>query len=363
METLVGDILAGKYAVERVLACGGSGVVVQARHLTLREPCAIKLLRPEALMAPHARARFLREARATARLKSEHVVKVFDVGELEDDTPYLVMEYVEGTDLEVMIEERGPLPVAEAALYITQICAALAEAHHLGIVHRDIKPANILVTRGPDGEPRVKLVDFGISKLLLGGDSMVTLKGTVMGTPAFMSPEQINAGEIDTRTDIWAIGALLYHLVTGALPFPTGDGVMESLAFVLTSPAIPPSRRVPDLPPALERLILWCLEKRPDDRPGTVTEIAAVLSSFTDRAAAALPDRVRRILEGPAPPLLPPPEAPLRVAMAPTIEAPAPPVAIEPYAARAIPERIVTLIALIAAAIVLILAIAAVENV
>jgi serine/threonine-protein kinase len=294
----VGDVVAGKFAVERILACGGSGVVVLARHLTLLEPCAIKLMRPEALEAPMARERFLREARAAARLKSEHVVKVFDVGQLEDETPYMVMEYVEGTDLEEMVLQRGALPVPEAALYMMQICAALAEAHRLGIVHRDLKPANVLVTHGADGAPRVKLVDFGISKLLHdpnGTDPMTTLQGTVMGTPAFMAPEQINATTIDTRTDIWAIGALLYHLVTGALPFPTAEAIIESLAIVLTTPAIPPSRHVRGIPPALEQLILRCLEKRPDDRPASVTEIAEALAPFARSEMVPLPDQVRRI--------------------------------------------------------------------
>ncbi|MFT3770609.1 MAG: serine/threonine-protein kinase [Minicystis sp.] len=284
----VGDVVAGKFAVERILACGGSGMVVQARHLTLLEPCAIKLMLPEALLAPLARERFLREARAAAKIKSEHVVKVFDVGQLADETPYMVMEYLEGIDLEEMLDRRGRLPIMEAATYLLQICAALAEAHKLGIVHRDLKPANVLVTQTDHGA-RVKLVDFGISKLLRdteGVDPMTTLQGTVMGTPAFMSPEQINAGTVDTRTDIWALGVLFYHLVTGALPFAEADAIMASLMLVLTAPATPPSRHLPDIPPALEQLILQCLEKRPEDRPASVADVAAVLVPFAMGTAA-----------------------------------------------------------------------------
>ncbi|APR78772.1 serine/threonine protein kinase [Minicystis rosea] len=388
----VGDVVAGKFAVERILACGGSGMVVLARHLTLLEPCAIKLLLPEALQAPMARERFLREARAAARIKSEHVVKVFDVGQLADETPYMVMEYLEGIDLEEMLDRRGRLPVTEAATYLLQVCAALAEAHKLGIVHRDLKPANVLVTQVEGSAPRVKLVDFGISKLLVdadGSDPMTTLQGTVMGTPAFMSPEQISAGTVDTRTDIWALGALFYHLVTGKLPFAEADAIMASLTLVLTAPATPPSRYIRDLPPAIEQLILQCLEKRPEDRPASVTEFAAVLAPFVrgeTPSSVAPPPLFASDAPPPAPVVAPAQTAPVAAASPPlpsevpaldkpaletpqtpkptTLETPAPPALLEPVRPRPVaaprPPRdgVVVVVTLAVAAVVLLFALA-----
>jgi serine/threonine-protein kinase len=161
-----GDIIAGKYAVERVLAVGGAGVVVVAQHLQLMESCAIKLLSLEMLGTLQSRERFFQEARALAQIKSDHVVRVFDVGELDDGTPYLVMEHLEGDDLDDVLVRHRTLPIPEAAGYALQICLALAAAHRRGIVHRDLKPANVFVTEAPDGSPRLKLIDFGISKLL-----------------------------------------------------------------------------------------------------------------------------------------------------------------------------------------------------
>ena len=160
----VGQVVGGKYSVERILARGGAGVVVRAKHLQLLEPCAIKFMLPEALLTPMARERFLREARACARLRSDHIVKVFDVGELDAETPYMVLEYLEGIDLEERLARGKPIPVAEAIDYVLQICAGLAEAHSIGIVHRDLKPANVFLTRLPDGTTRLKVLDFGISK-------------------------------------------------------------------------------------------------------------------------------------------------------------------------------------------------------
>ena len=163
---------------------------------------------PDATGAPHAIERFLREARACARLKGDHVVRVFDVGELDGGTPYMVLEYLEGLDLQEHVGRR-PLSVAEAARHGLQICAALAEAHALGIVHRDLKPANVFLTRLPDGSTRVKLLDFGISKLVgdwAGADPSRTCEGALMGTPLFMAPEQVRGAEVDARTDVWAVG-------------------------------------------------------------------------------------------------------------------------------------------------------------
>jgi serine/threonine-protein kinase len=295
----VGDILGGKFAVERIVACGGTGVVVRARHLALREVCAIKLMRADVGDDPTTRARFLREARAIARLKSDHVVRVFDVGELEDATPYMVMEYLEGVDLEVTIRQQGALPLVEAARYVVQICAALAEAHRSGIVHRDLKPGNVVVTRGEGGAPRLKLIDFGISKVLGADDPILktTQEGTILGTPLYMAPEQIMGASVDARTDVWAVGMILYELVTGRTPFAERSAVVTTLAHILSAPPTPPSAHVPDLPREVEAIILRCLEKRPAARPASVGEIVRVLERFTEVRAPAEPHR-----EAPSPP-------------------------------------------------------------
>ncbi len=294
----VGQIVGGKYEVERVIAQGGIGLVVKARHVQLHEACAIKFLLPEALEAPMARERFLREARACARLRSDHVVKVFDVGELDEQTPYIVLEYLEGVDLEGHMQG-GPLPPGEAALYCLQVCAALAEAHALGIVHRDIKPGNVFLARREDGTTCVKLLDFGISKLLgesAGSDQAQTMEGTVMGTPSAMAPEQARGDAVDTRTDIWAVGVLLYHLLTGAFPFDD-PAPFRTLDKILRDDPGPPSGHVPTVPRGLDAIVLRCLEKDPARRPANVDEVATALAPFVDEAERPLSLHVRRVFE------------------------------------------------------------------
>ena len=202
----VGDVLLGKYRVERVLGQGGMGVVVAARHLELGELFAIKFLLPAALVHPQAVERFVREARASARLKGEHVAKVQDVGRTPDGLPYMILEYLAGKDLKDTVQERGPLPVQEAATYVLQACEAVAEAHGLNIVHRDIKPANLFLTRRPNGSPCVKVLDFGISKQLdpeRPEQHGLTKTGMLLGSPYYMSPEQMmRTKEADPRSDI-----------------------------------------------------------------------------------------------------------------------------------------------------------------
>jgi serine/threonine-protein kinase len=299
----VGQVVAGKYSVERILARGGAGVVVRAKHLHLLEPCAIKFMLPKALATPMARERFLREARACARLKGDHVVRVFDVGELDAETPYMVLEYLEGIDLEERVARSKPIPVAEAIDYVLQICAGLAEAHALGIVHRDLKPGNVFLTRLADGTTRVKLLDFGISKDLYdapGDGQAQTADGILVGSPLFMAPEQVRADDIDTRTDLWAVGVILYYLVTGAFPFE-GAKASDTMAHILHRVPKPPCERVPAVPKALEKVILQCLEKEPARRPASANELAALLAVLADESSTiTLP--VRRLLESTADP-------------------------------------------------------------
>jgi serine/threonine-protein kinase len=209
----VGDVLSGKYRVERVLGTGGMGVVVAAHHLQLDERVAIKFLLPEGLKNAEALARFEREARAAVKIKNEHVARTIDVGKLENGAPYIVMEFLEGSDLASLLRARGALAIDETVEYVLQASEAIAEAHALGIIHRDLKLENLFVVRRADGLMSVKVLDFGISKVTgmagSGRDVGMTRTSTIMGSPLYMSPEQLHSTrDVDTRTDIWANGHL-----------------------------------------------------------------------------------------------------------------------------------------------------------
>jgi len=198
--------LLGKYRVDRILGAGGIGIIVAAHHLQLDERVAIKFLLPDALKSADVVARFAQEARAAVKIKSEHVVRVIDVGTLPSGSPYMVMEYLEGIDLGGYLQLHGALPTAVAAEFVLQACEAIAEAHALGIVHRDLKPPNLFVTRAADGSPLIKVLDFGIAKAGVG-DLQITRTQAVMGSPGYMSPEQMRSSKsADARRDIWAIG-------------------------------------------------------------------------------------------------------------------------------------------------------------
>lgn len=284
-----GDVLLGRYRVEHVLGQGGMGMVVAARHLNLGELFAIKFLLPSAVAQPQAAERFLREARAAARLKSEHVARVVDVGSLETGAPYMVMEHLAGSDLSDLIRKRGPLPVEEAVTYVLQACDAFSEAHSQGIVHRDIKPANLFLTRRPNGSPCIKVLDFGISKQL--GRESVDLTGTHMsfGSPLYMSPEQMmRAKSADQRTDIWSMGIVLYELLTGTTPF-LGESVTEVVGRVLQEEPARPSQIRRDLPPWVDFAILGCLQKPREKRFQTIHEFVSALTHRSVAATAPLP--------------------------------------------------------------------------
>lgn len=298
----VGDVIADKYQVDRILGRGGMGLVVAATHRELRKVHAIKLMLPEANAVPKAIERFFREARAASELTSEHVAHVFDVGRLEDGTPFIVMEHLEGRDLANELAERVALPVEEAVLYAIQVCEALADAHAHGIVHRDLKPGNLFLTSANDGSPCIKVLDFGISKLVdpdkAAIDGKKTTSGAVLGSPLYMSPEQIRADrDLDARCDIWGLGVILYQLTTGCLPFDCGS-VVQSLAMILERSPPPPSERAPGLPKALDAVILRCLEKRHANRYADVGELARDLLPFAPPSTAPLVERVGRVIAG-----------------------------------------------------------------
>jgi serine/threonine-protein kinase len=297
-----GQILLGKYRIERVLGMGGMGVVVAATHVTLEERVAIKFLLPQALGNAEAVARFLREARAAVRIKSEHVARVTDVGQLETGAPYMIMEYLDGADLGTISQRRGAFAIEDAIEYILQACEAIAEAHALGIVHRDLKPANLFLVTRADGTPSVKVLDFGISKVsgmaASGSDLSMTKTTTVMGSPLYMSPEQMaSSRDVDARTDIWALGAILYELLTGTVPFQA-DTITQLCVMILQQ--APPSLRAlrPDAPEGLERVIVRCLDKDRNGRFGTIAEFAHALAPFAPRRARLSIERVSRVIAG-----------------------------------------------------------------
>ena len=285
-----GDVVAGKYRIERVIGTGGMGVVVSARHIRLDEQVAIKLLLPGMAERPGVIERFVREARAASKIKSDHVVRVTDVDVLPSGAPYLVMEYLEGDDLGAYLRARGSLPVEEAAGYLLETCEAIAEAHAIGVVHRDLKPANLFLARRRDGSSRVKVLDFGISKITAGGlaDGVVTQAQVMMGSPFYMSPEQIRSTHaVDGRTDIWSLGVILYEMLTGRTPF-TGEALDEVCAAVLHAEPARPRALRPDLPPELEAVVLRCLEKDAARRFSSVADLAAALAPFAPATYAAL---------------------------------------------------------------------------
>jgi serine/threonine-protein kinase len=298
----IGEVLAGKYRVERVLGAGGMGVVVAAWHLQLEERVAIKFLQPEALKDPSVVARFLREGRAAVKIRSEHVARVYDVGNLDNGAPYLVMEHLDGSDLAQLVKSHGPFPLHIAVEYLLQACEAIAEAHAIGIVHRDFKPANLFITTRRDGSPAVKVIDFGISKLMAGAGEGLDITKTleVRGSPLFMSPEQMTSPRaVDTRTDIWSIGVSLYNLLTGGYPF-YATALTELCGIVLQQAPVPLRTRRPDLPAGIEAVILRCLRKNPAERYTDVAELAAALGEFAPPLARLSVDRIHRVLRAPA---------------------------------------------------------------
>jgi eukaryotic-like serine/threonine-protein kinase len=296
----VGDVLAGKYRVEKVLGQGGMGVVVQAMHLQLDERVAVKFLLEDYAQHPEAATRFLREARAAVKIKSEHVARVIDVGTLETGAPYMVMEFLSGQDLSETITDGTRLPIADIVDLVLQACEAIAEAHAAGIVHRDLKPANLFLSRRADGSHLVKVLDFGISKVTRPGDSgadmSLTKTSTMMGSPLYMSPEQMRSSrDVDARSDLWSIGAIFYELIGGRTPFQ-GQSLPELCAQILTEEPPPLASLRPDLPPALGAAVHRCLAKHPDHRFPSVAELAAALVPFGSPQARVSADRIGRVL-------------------------------------------------------------------
>jgi serine/threonine-protein kinase len=278
----------GSYRLGELLGQGGMGEVYLAHHRMLARPAAIKLIRPEALagqdgaQAQLAAARFRREADAAARLKSPHTVQLYDFGVTEEGRLYLVMELLEGINLDQLVRREGPLPAARAMHILRQVCESLDEAHDAGLVHRDIKPGNIHLGRVGREQDFVKVLDFGLVKSIAGRgaeDSLATIAGTMaLGTPAFMAPEMVEGEGVDGRADLYSLGCVAYYLLTGHLVFEA-ETVLQTIIMHLQREPVPPSRRTENpVPPGLERLVLACLAKRPADRPQSAAELGAGLA-------------------------------------------------------------------------------------
>ncbi len=281
----VGAVLAEKYRVESVIGTGGMGVVLAATHLVLGNRVAIKVLRRH---GPSETARFLREARIAAQVRNRHIARVFDFGQLPSGAPFLVMEFLAGRDLAQLLEA-GPLPVSLAVDYVLQACEAIAQVHALGIVHRDLKPANLFLAED-QGQSLVKVLDFGIFKSIGGAldiaSTALTGQHALIGSPVYMSPEQLRGDAVDARSDVWALGVILYELITGELPFSART--LSSLAIAVASEQpVPPSRLASELPRALEQVILTCLRKRPEERYPDAGALRAALLALPRKRSPA----------------------------------------------------------------------------
>lgn len=294
-QPIVGDVIAGKYRIENIAGEGGMGIVYEAEHVILRQRVAVKALLPGTVTSAETLERFSLEASAIARIASEHVVRVMDAGSLPNGAPYLVMEYLDGCDLEELLSVRGKLPVTEVVDFTLQALDALAHAHAARVIHRDLKPANLFLAKRPDGQRVIKLVDFGISKAFDSspeGDRIV-------GSPAYMSPEQLDNRSIDVRTDLWSLGVVMYELLSGSPPF---SGTFAELVHAIRkAEAVPLSERVAGIAPDLSEVVARCLRKDPADRWGSTAELARALVPHGSGKWSSALERVERALSNTKP--------------------------------------------------------------
>src|SRR6266478_9826701 len=312
-DSLVGTVISGRFRVEDLIGQGGMGKVYRARHLALERTVVLKMLKPQLLEDPTLVGRFEREAKAASRLNHPNVIQVLDFGRLENDgTLYIVMEHVQGKDLRLVLRDDWPLAEERLCNIMAQVCSALGEEHVNDVIHRDLKPENVMVEARRDQPDHVKVLDFGIAKILgpdvpalprqgavrvaEGDQPGLTRHDVVCGTPQYMAPEQATGSALDERCDLYAVGVILYQMTTGHLPFD-GAGAMEVLTRHVNEAPVPPRQRQPDAPisEAMERLILRALAKDPAMRPQTAEqfrdELLAVPGQARSAARATTPSR------------------------------------------------------------------------
>ncbi|MFQ5793057.1 MAG: serine/threonine-protein kinase, partial [Acidobacteriota bacterium] len=275
-EQATSSLLAGKYRIDGFIKRGGMGAVYRATHLMLDKPVAVKLINPELVTSADIVRRFQREARAASQLNHPNIVTVHDLGQTEDGTLYIVMELVEGVSLKQLVKEEGPLQPERAVSFVRAIASALSLAHKNGVIHRDLKPQNIMICRDSEGVEGPKLLDFGIAKTFETEGPALTSTGMVLGTPQYMAPEQAKGASVDGRSDLYALGIILYEMLVGRVPF-NDQSVPAVLVKQMSEPPRPPSQLRPELPPALESIVLQCLEKEPDARFGSAEELLRAL--------------------------------------------------------------------------------------
>ena len=300
MDFAPGEVLLGKYRVERVVGRGAMGVVVCAEHLVLKERVALKVMILDESLDSRFAARFQREAELMAKLRGEHAVRVHDVGRLAGGQPFIAMEYLDGRDLRGVVRD-GPLSVDAAVGLVLQACEGVAEAHARGIVHRDLKPTNLLLTTRSDGQALIKVLDYGVSKPPKSDDEIsqvLTGNSSVLGSPRYMSPEQLRTPhDVDARADVWALASILQELITGRAPFD-GPTTAALCAAIIDSPPTPLRRLKPDAPAELEDAILRALDKDREARTQSVAALAddLVVAVGSPAALRSTVLRIERIL-------------------------------------------------------------------
>jgi len=298
----IGSLVAKKYRIEELIGEGGMGKVYRARQLALDKPVVLKVLHASLLSDERTVARFQREARAASRLNHPNSISILDFGQAEGGALFIAMELVVGKDLHQILSKEWPLSEARVVRIVGQVLSALSDAHGASIIHRDLKPENIMVEQRR-GEPDfVKVLDFGIAKMLDGQEDgpALTRAGFVCGTPEYMSPEQARGAQLDPRSDLYAVGVILYQLMAGLLPFDS-DSAVGFATKHLTEEPLPPSRRNPDarISPAMERLIMRALSKDPNDRPESADAFRAELLGLDKERRAANGQRPLRGISSP----------------------------------------------------------------
>ena len=291
----IGKLVANKYKVELMLGEGGMGKVYKANQLALDKPVVLKVLRQALLGDERTVARFQREAKAASRLNHPNSISVLDFGQAEDGAMYIAMEYVQGKDLHQILSREWPLAEARVVRIMTQVLSALADAHTAGVIHRDLKPENIMVEQRRNEADFVKVLDFGIAKIIDGSDDegpALTRAGFVCGTPEYMSPEQARGAKLDHRSDLYAVGVILYQLTSGLLPFDSDSAVGFATKHLVEIP-LPPSKRRPEakISPGMERLIMRAMAKNPDERPQTAEQFRAELLALEKERRAGVTTR------------------------------------------------------------------------